>query len=231
MTAGPLDQDGGTASPRAGATTIPRIRNPVVESWNEDDEPLPRGPSNRIPGASPYTAPPSVASVLASPAVVPQTSAKRFVPVLLVLALFLLGSAFIEMTLAALPVQTYLASWRYSVVGAISTKMLPPLAAVTLITAALMLEERARVAKVFAVLLTVLGVAILPLMLFYLLDAIQVRLGLESALRGKVFLVAVGKTMALYVGAALVLLTNAFVLYRAAKQWAKSEFSVGAWHR
>ncbi len=236
MASGPLDHD--TASPtlHSPATSIPRIRNPVVESWNDDDELLSRpAPTNRIPGASPYGAPFATASALrAAPATGEETgptSAKRLVPPLLVLALFLLGSSSIAIGLAAIPVQPYLITWRYSMVGAISIELISPLIAVTLVTASLLIAERARVTKVVAVAFAVAAVAVIPTLLFFLLDAIQMRSILDSALRGKVFLVAIAKTVMLLTGAMLVLLTNAYVLFRATRQWSKNEFSVDEWHR
>lgn len=231
MASGPLDTQTVSLTNHDSAASIPRIRNPVVESWN-DDEPLDRPvPTNRIPGATPYAAPPLMRAATATVEPTGPSTAKRLIPALLVLSLFLLVSASIAIGLAAVPVQPYLVTWRYSIVGALSMELLAPLTAITLITASLLVAERARMAKAAAVLLALMAAAVVPIVLFFLLDAIQMRPILDSALQGKVFIVAVGKTVMLLSGAMLVLLTNAYILFRASRQWSRNDFSVSEWQR
>lgn len=234
MTSGPLDQDGDPHSLRSASANIPRIRNPVVDSWNDGEDLAPRPAVNRFPGAMPFAAPAASAaspSTQLSADATQVSPARLLVPVLAMTALFLFGSTLMNMVIAALPVQWYLATWRYTTMGAISTMLTLPLLAVTLATGAALLAERKLPAKLAVWIMAGVAAAVLVSLPFYLLDAVQVRLSLDSALRGKVFIVAVAKTVILYLGTIAVLLTNAWVLYRAVKMWSKNDFSVAEWQK
>lgn len=231
MASGPLDNQAASPSLHDAAATIPRIRNPVVESWNGEDSPARTAATGRVPGTAPYTAPPVMRSASAANEPVGPSAAERLIPALLVLALFLVASSAIVVGLTAVPLQPYLISWRYSLVGAVSMELLAPLTAVTLVTASVLIAERTRAAKVAALLWALAATAIVPVVFAFLLDALQMRPILDSALQGRVFVVAVAKTVLLLLGAMLVLLTNAYILFRASRQWSKNDLSVAEWQR
>lgn len=230
MSSGPLDQSGVSSVPRPSADLMPRIRNPVVESWNDDDEdPAPApGKAGKKGGAF---AAPAMVKASANTTLAIATQGKLFVPILAALAVFMAGSGLMDIVLTALPPKPYLTSWRYSTVGTVSSLLLAPSIAVTLITAVLLLAERRVLAKVVLWLFAIVAFTVLVMMPFFLLDALQMRSSLASELQGKVFYIAIAKTSALYGGFVLVLLAGSYALHRAIKQWSEGLNVVSEWDR
>ncbi len=230
MTSGPLDQSGLTSAPRSVPELIPRIRNPVVESWNDEDDEEVVSP-RRTPGAGGGVASrPSAVSALA--AAEPSTAPNRvYVPLMLALALFAAGAGALEIVLTAMPAKPYLTSWRYTTIGSVATLLFLPLVAVSLTTAVLLLLERRVLARIAVGLFAVLAVGVIAIMPMFLLDAIQTRPTLASELRGGVFLLVLIKTSSLYMGAVIVLLTSAVVLHRGTRKWAAGAATVAEWDR
>lgn len=230
MSSGPLDQSGVSSVPRPSADLMPRIRNPVVESWNdEDDEPVAAPAKGSKLGAA--MAAPAVVTSPANTKLAISTQSKLFLPILAALAVFTAGSGFMDILLTSLPPKPYLTSWRYSTIGTVSGLLWAPCVAVTLITSVLLLAERRVLAKIALWIFALLAFSVIVMMPFFLLDAMQMRPSLAGDLQGKVFYIAIGKTSALYGGFVLVLLAGAYVLHRAATQWSEGLNVVSEWDR
>jgi len=228
MTSGPLDQSGLTSAPRSAPELIPRIRNPVVESWNDEDGDVVVPKREPAGGRELASRPSAATALLASAAIAPN---RMFLPLMLALAVFAAGAGVMEIVLTAMPAKPYLTSWRYTTVGSVATLLLMPLLAVTLTTGVLLLAERRLLARIVMVLFTLLLIGVIAVIPMFLLDAIQTRPTLASELRGGVFLLVLVKTSSLYIGAAIVLITSTVVLHRAIRKWSAGAATVAEWDR
>ena len=207
--------------PKEDGEVVARIRNPVVDDWNDTPEDAAQtAPMHSGIGTLPPEVPRSAeksprrgmdmsakapAPVAAIAQVVNENVLSRWVPVMAVFAVYAIYAGFQESLGNVSSPRLSSPAWRFGIVGQAAPGLLKVMLGVSLATLALLTAERKIASRIVMWLLALGTLALLAVVPFFLLDALEVRPSLPSRMSGKIFAVSVAFAVFALLGATVVM--------------------------
>lgn len=229
---------------------VARIRNPVVDAWNDaplelntartlDDGLGALGPPHSLnqstwdtdtTAAPPDTRVPAQAVGIAS--VATDETLSRWVPVLGAVALFVCFAAVQEAITSGARGDLSSARFRFGIVGTSAPALFKLMLGVSLATVAVLATQRRILATIVSWMLRLQALVMLALVPIFLLDAIQVRPSLPDRLAGNAMIVNCAFVLLYFAGAAAVSIVCARALRSHARRFVVDKQAVAkAWDR
>ncbi len=225
---------------------LARIRNPVVDAWNDAPTNAQDGRTVTSSGASssagafpplPFGGAPANRAATAAPPANPATAANAVVatvenvlwllePTLWVIGLYLLLSGMESAIDRASPGSLSSPTWRFGTVGAASPALVSVVLGAASFTIALVTRGRRRLSLVMMSLFVLAALALLVLLPLFAMDGIQVRPTLPSRLTGTAMFVSVGLALSNIVLAIVSFIVFALTLRKSARSVVAQELRV-----